>query len=538
MNQEFLTDEEMEALEKAEKPVSAYPDFISDDELHEQEKANALRGVRTPPLSDQLVPEAIVPAVTQAARSVPVAGALADRAREALTSEDEQKAFDDRQREAMRRFPTVMKGATLGGAVGGSFALPSPASKMTNLGGAAARVGEAAAVNASDAAIRGENPGEAGLVAGGTALVPEMFRIKNWNRVFGGIPEEMQDYYMANRQLVNRQKPVPDVAADMNKAGKKMREGISKGSGESFDILKKGQPYNIDHVLDAIDEARGKIRQTGAFGAGDEALIKQLDDLGYKIMRESPDLKNVPPEKVKYFINAFRNITGAYERGNLGGPHPPGEGHVKGILKDADKRIDGALKDDNPEYKKKMIEVSRATRAMKPVARALSDETKSLQYVRRLMRGKDPAGMQALKDFDAAGGTTFHKDIPAAYTKEFLTKGNTNGSRQVNTMKSLGKAIGGSIPMLGEAGARLGEGAGALMGAGQDVYARKIGKALMDISSLPGLGSSFRMLHQAATKSPYAAIAMYRFLKERDAAFAEKMQTLLDDDETEAQAAP
>jgi hypothetical protein len=129
--------------------------------------------------------------------------------------------------------------------------------------------------------------------------------------------------------------------------------------------------------------------------------------------------------------------------------------------------------------------------------------------------------MKALKDFDEVAKTDFATEIPASYAREFLQTGNMNVSRNVNFGRSAGRAIGGPV----------GEVIGGGIGMINDVYAKKIGKTLLDLSMMPGLGSAGKLLHKAALKSPHAGMAMYRFLKTRDAVFSQKTDEFFKDEE-------
>ena len=490
--------------------------------LRAQNERRVRKALLPPTLMEQTEPGAIPPMADAAIRSLPIAGPIAEGVRRQLTPDKTNENIEKWRAEKFRKHPDYITGAGVAGAVVGGMLIPSPAAKIGGITGAIARIGESAAVNSTDELLRGGSPLDAGIMAGGITSAVELARPKLYNRVFGGIPDEMQDFYSANRKAVNSARSPQELAEAMPADAKRVQREVSQGSGESYKILREsGHAYPLDNILEALDTARARIAEMGAFGKGDQAMMKELDRLGYRIMQESNGLRTVDPEKVKSFITAYRNATQAYKSGKLGLGHPAGQGYMQGVLKEADSAMDQALKEMVPEYAEQMQKVSRATRAIKPIQNTLSDETRAIHYIKRLMRGSDPAGMKALKEFDAVAGTNYAVELPAAYTKEFLQRPNIQGSRQVNVGKGVGKAIGGD----------LGEALGGLFGAGQDIYARKIGKLLLDISALPGMGTAGRMLNKAALKSPYAALSMYRWLKMRDQAFSNKMDEFLQEEE-------
>ena len=490
--------------------------------LRAENERRVRKAVLPPSLSEQTEWGALPPMADAAVRSMPIIGPISEGVRERITSDEKNANLEKWRAESFKKYPDYITAAGITGAVAGSIAIPSPAAKMGGITGSIARVGESAAVNATDELMRGGSPLDVGIQSGLITTGVELARPKLYNRIFGGIPDEMQDFYSKNRKAVNSARSTSELGESMTADAKRVQQEISQGSGQSFKTLREsGVGYPLDNILSPIDTARQRIAQMGAFGKGDQALMKELDRLGYRIMEESNGLKTVDPEKVKSFITAFRNATQAYKAGKLGLGHPAGQGYTQSVLKEADAAMDKVLKDLVPEYAEQMKKVSAATRAIKPLQKTLSDETKATHYIKRLMRGSDPAGMKILKDFDEVARTNYATELPAAYTKEFLERPNIHGSRQVNAGKGVGKAIGGDF----------GEAIGGLVGAGQDIYARKIGKMLMDISALPGLGTAGRMLNKAALKSPYAAMATYRFLRMRDQAFSSKMDEYLQEEE-------
>lgn len=490
--------------------------------LRAKNEESARKSLFGPPLSEQFKLNAVPSVSAEVARNVPIAGPLAEKFADLVTTPEQQEETRNRRSEAFRKYPDLMKGAALAGSIGGAFALPSPASGVGGVTGSLGRIAETGAIAGTDAALRGEDALGSGIEAAQYAFLAEAARPKFYNRVFGGIPDEMQDFYTKNRKAVNAARPTDELAQSLGLDAKRVQREISQGSGDSYRILRESrQAYPLDSILGALDTARTRISEMGAFGKGEQALLKEIDRLGYRIMQESKDMQSVDPDKVKSFITAYRNATDAYRKGQLGLGHPAGQGYTKSVLREADSAMDSALKELVPEYGEQMRKVSRATQAIKPLEKTLSNETKATHYVKRLMRGSDPAGMKALKDFDAVAGTNYASELPASYTREYLERPNIHGSRQVNMGRSVGKAVAGDF----------GEMVGGIAGGAQDIYARKIGKVLLDISALPGLGYAGQMLQKAALKSPYAAMGMYRFLKNRDQAFREKMDDLLNEEE-------
>jgi hypothetical protein len=364
--------------------------------LRAQNERRLRKAILPPTLFDQLEPGAIPAMTDEAARNIPIVGPLAEAGLSAMTSQESQDARERWRINNIRKYPDLMQAAAITGGLGGSMMLPSPAKNIGGMTGSLARVGETSAITTTDDILRGGGePIATGIGSAAIAAIPEFGSLKKINRIVGGIPEEMSDYYVKNRRAVNTARPSVDVAESMAKAGRRVQGEISAGSGESYRTLREsGVNYPIDSVLEALDKARNRISELGAFGKGEQALMKEIDRLGYKIMEESKGLKTVDPEKVKSFITAYRSSTDAYRTGKLGLAHPAGEGYVKSILKESDRDMNGVLKDLVPEYGDQMSRVSKAVRVVKPVERVLSDETTARRYMKRIMSGKDPAGMK------------------------------------------------------------------------------------------------------------------------------------------------
>lgn len=291
----------------------------------DKENQEKIRKLMNPKIGEQLGYIAEDPirrgatVLSEAARNAPVVGPLAESFADDVLTDEDKAAMEERRRDLYRHAPTVAAVAGTTGAIGGGLALPAPGQNTGGPAGILTRVGSTAGYASADAAMRGEDVPNAAATGLFYGMIPEAARIRNYNRVFGNIPDEVSDYYVKNRAAVNGAPEVKDAAAALNKDAKRVQKGVSQGSGESFDILKRsGQQYPLDNVLSAIDKARDKIKEAGAYGAGEKRLLKELDRLGYEIMGDSKDLANVPPEKVKSFIAQYRAITGAYERGKLG----------------------------------------------------------------------------------------------------------------------------------------------------------------------------------------------------------------------------
>ena len=179
------------------------------------------------------------------------------------------------------------------------------------------------------------------------------------------------------------------------------------------------------------------------------------------------------------------------------------------------------LKTAVPEYGTKMDDVSAKTRAFKGVARKLKDETSARSYIRRMMMGKDPEGMKALKEFDQVAGTGYSQELQDSFTKEQFMKERPNGSRRTNMYANWGEASG--IPF--------GKAVGGAIGYGQDIYGGRVAKLLLDIASTGYLGKAGEMLNRASRRGPQAALATHRWLMDNDKAYQSQIDALKQEDQ-------
>lgn len=497
----------------------------SADELAAAEHER-IREIVRPSLSTQLGRMGLADAVgvaSEAAESVPLAGPLVKRGAAALAPEDAPE-YEQRRAERYRRLPDVMGGAHAVGTIGGALALPSPAGKVNGLVAApAARAVEGAAVFGGDAALRDQDPTVPALAGAGMGGLSGVIRPKTFNRVVGGIPDEMQDYYVANREAVNAARARPELGQAMVAEGRAASRDVSSGSTEAYRVLEQsGKELPLSEITGPIDAAIARLEGGGRFGDATKGVVAKLQELRSDAVAESTTNGTIEAVKVKNFVNAFRDTTKAYEKGPGPGQPPNGRNYVTGVLRGADQAIDGALKRAVPEYEAAMKPLARATAAFKPVQRALRDENTADTFVRQMMNQRNPEGVKALREFDKVRGTDFANELKASYTKEFFNRPNMAGSRQVN----LGRAV-------GRVGGPIGEAVGGMVGAAQDVYARKVGKALLDMSAAPLMRPWADLIAKAYQRSPATAMGLHGLLWERDEAYRNAVQQLTGEEQSQ-----
>jgi len=244
--------------------------------------------------------------------------------------------------------------------------------------------------------------------------------------------------------------------------------------------------------------------------------LSQLDTSGSMV---------VPGAKVKNLLTQIREQGQAYKKG-IG--EAKGTEYNLNQVRDGARSMNERLKDNVPGYRAHMDGVATKTRAYKEVAGRFKDETATRNAVRRMMLGKDPEGLRALRDMDAAAGTNHAQELQDSFVKEQFSKERINGSRRTLLGGAVGAGIGAMMGQ-GPIGSVLGSAAGTAAGATADVMGGKAAKALLDLASTPYLGRVGDMLNRAARKSPQAVLAVHRWGMENDRAYAEKINSLTEE---------
>ncbi len=441
------------------------------------------------------------------------------------TAQDEYKA---KRMKDVRDYPR----ASLLGSFGGGLASPTPGGKMKGAAGVASRVGGQMGIGAADAALRDESTATAAGLGGLAAALPEALRIKNFNRTFLGTPDDLQDYYLKNRAGVKGAKDLDTLATELHQGRDAMADAVSEGSGESYDILKKsGYQMPLGDAEAALQESIDLIKGGGAYDPASQGLIRQLEAIRDAVRADASlgPAAAIEAAKVKNLITQTRNVGKAYQAG-VGGA-ATGTKYNADAVKSGARQIDQRLKDAVPDYRAKMEGVAAKTEAFKGVAKRFRDETATRQAVRRMMLGKDPEALKALKEFDGIGGTSHAKDLQDSYAASQFGQDRTRGSKRT----LMGTVVGGAIGAMASGGnpviTPMIAAAGAAGGQAADVAGGKIAQMLLDLASTPYLGKAGDMLNRAGRKSPQAVLATHRWLMDNDKAYQSQIDALKQEDE-------
>jgi len=198
-----------------------------------------------------------------------------------------EKQDKDKQNELAKASPGT---TALGGLAGGSM-LPVPGAGVDGALGALARIGSIGALNAGDAALRGNDATKAGLLGGGISAaaeaVPGVGHVAGWAgkklaQGIAGIKPEAIDRYLADPAGVNAAMPYakdPEALKNM------------------IDSSVAGVTGNVQKAQDAVTAAKEQLANAGASARQARNLATDSANTAYRDAKEA--LKNTrPPEQL------------------------------------------------------------------------------------------------------------------------------------------------------------------------------------------------------------------------------------------------
>jgi len=401
----------------------------------------------------------------------------------------------------------VGKGALQGGVAG--------AGNARNLEDTA---GEAARGAAIGGAIGGAfNVG--GKVA---SAVADKFKPAKMASVLLNAPEKAIDRYIKNPDAVNAARSRTEIVNEAFLPRLDALKGeVSAGSKASRQILTdEGGQISGTQIAQILDDKADEIvaRAEGILDDPQlEAAVKYLKDAASKYKPGEDGVeKAVSTNRVKDLIQTLdKRIDFDTAPGRMA--------QVDDLIKkDVRRSIDTLLKGQSPAYAGQMKEVAKDTALLSDVSGLARTPQGFDGLLKRTQRGTAPMQREALEAFDARTGGGLLEELENAAAKDALTKGATNGSRNVLLGGGVGDAVSEFIGM-GPIGRTVGRTAGFLWGATVDKFGPKMAKQIVDSSikvnrllqnskGIQDLGSFARPLIDAATRGNQSLAATHAYL--------------------------
>jgi len=318
---------------------------------------------------------------------------------------------------------------------------------------------------------------KAGLVAG---------------RVVTGLPEDVIERYISRNAQVRGAKSLETIAEDTTGAVKDLGKRVSRGSGESGEILaREGVIVPTGPIKSNLDARIAQFEEGGLFTREAEIEVAKLKDLRTRL-EKFPTLEG---KQAKEFLKQIDGI--AYPQQGAADITP----RLTREFREVRKGVDEQAKELSPAFKEKMSQVASDSKLLDRLSPGFSSDEASYSSLNRIAREKAPFRDRTLKDLGEATGNDFSEAARDAMAKDAFTKPSVNGSRNVQVLRD--------VPWIGP-----------LLGYAADYVARPgaakaidIGVAMKDALAKSSVPAKFaKVLQDAANQGPAKLVMTHQML--------------------------
>jgi hypothetical protein len=335
------------------------------------------------------------------------------------------------------------------------------------------------------------------------------------SRIIGGVPEEQTQRYIDRnaqvRDAIKSGKKIEDIADSLGEKLSDVRSKLSKASTESYNILAKNDTKISRRQASAILGARiKKLKESGFSDAELDSDIGFLSRFKQQAL-EQPETQ-IEGKKIKTLLTLMdKKLEKAYAD-NPSYRNSIGE---RGLLQ-ARGKLNKVLRKKDPEYAAKMKEISERVGTAKDATKRFGKPEQGMNQLKRIGRENNPYGERVLQSFDKKEGTDFVDQTKDLLTGQIMNAQSTQGSRNVNFGRSVGRFVG--------LGTDLGETIGAGAGYAADKFGRTGVAKAIDWSLISRrLSPKYQQaLQSGAQRGGNAASVNHYLLYQKDPAYREE----------------